>query len=381
MLDSSNIYLNSSNSLKTFDPNTGVDRSCISIAFSSLIDIIPTTLDHGYDVELANSRIIWVNILIRGCTLNFLNHPFNIDLMPVEMVSFDVIIGMDWSLKLRDTNIVAYTLRLHELVLLCPEAVPTEKNKVEAYIKGLPENIKGETTSPRQKEFLRETKVNGKTYKVTIETTTSEETIKTTPATNNTTTREGQDREPPVRKCTFSSFMKCNPTPFHGKEGAIELCRWFKKSEMVFSISDCAKRNKVNFAAATLHTQVAKVKHTIPKLKWKTEENFHDYGIFTMLHMETFDGRPASNLDCGLPVESQLHRDMLRRLRFKFATKILLHEINVHAGKMLELAKEFDKTDHVKKMAIIVDAFKKREERDFYLESHLIHSESHEIHS
>nr|GEW75973.1 ulp1 protease family, C-terminal catalytic domain-containing protein [Tanacetum cinerariifolium] len=60
------------------------------------------------------------------------------------------------------------------------------------------------------------------------------------------------------------------------------------------------------------HTQVAKVKQTIPKLKWKTKENFHDCGIFTMLHMETFDGGPASNLDCGLPVESQLQRDMLR---------------------------------------------------------------------
>ncbi|GJW09171.1 hypothetical protein Tco_1571594 [Tanacetum coccineum] len=97
----------------------------------------------------------------------------------------------------------------------------------------------------------------------------------------------------------------------------------------------------------------------------KDKENFHDCGIFTMLHMETFDGGPASNLDCGLLVESQLQRDMLRRLRFKFSTKILLHEINVHAGKMLELAKEFDKTDPVEKMAIIVDAFKKREERDY----------------
>nr|GEV34568.1 hypothetical protein [Tanacetum cinerariifolium] len=112
------------------------------------------------------------------------------------------------------------------------------------------------------------------------------------------------------------------------------------------------------------HTQVAKVKHTIPKLKWNTKENFHDCGIFTMLHMETFNGRPASNLDCGLPVESQLQLNMLRRLRFKFATKILFHEINVYAGKMLELAKEFDKIYHVEKIAIIVDAFKKREERD-----------------
>nr|GEV03324.1 hypothetical protein [Tanacetum cinerariifolium] len=54
----------------------------------------------------------------------------------------------------------------------------------------------------------------------------------------------GQYRVPPVRECTFSSFMKCNPTPFHGKEGATELCRWFEKSKMVFSIRDCAERNK-----------------------------------------------------------------------------------------------------------------------------------------
>ncbi|GJV01845.1 putative reverse transcriptase domain-containing protein [Tanacetum coccineum] len=79
--------------------DTSVDRSFVSTAFSSLTDIIPTTLDHGYDVELADGRIIWVNTLIRGCTLNFLNHPFNIDLMPVEMGSFDVIIGMDWLVK------------------------------------------------------------------------------------------------------------------------------------------------------------------------------------------------------------------------------------------------------------------------------------------
>nr|GEW78871.1 hypothetical protein [Tanacetum cinerariifolium] len=75
--------------------DTCVDISFISTAFSSVIDIIPTTLDHGYDVELADGRIIWVNTLIRGCTLNFLNHPFNIDLMPVEMGSFDVIISID----------------------------------------------------------------------------------------------------------------------------------------------------------------------------------------------------------------------------------------------------------------------------------------------
>ncbi|GJV44973.1 putative reverse transcriptase domain-containing protein [Tanacetum coccineum] len=79
--------------------DTGADRSFISTTFSSLIDITPTTLDHYYDVELADGKIIGINTIIRGCTLNFLNHPFNIDLMPVKLGSFDVIIGTDWLAK------------------------------------------------------------------------------------------------------------------------------------------------------------------------------------------------------------------------------------------------------------------------------------------
>ncbi|GKF66349.1 putative reverse transcriptase domain-containing protein, partial [Tanacetum coccineum] len=76
--------------------DTGADRSFISTAFSSLIDIVPTLLDNSYDVELADGKIVGIYIIIRGCTLNFLDHPFNIDLMPVELGSSDVIIGMVW---------------------------------------------------------------------------------------------------------------------------------------------------------------------------------------------------------------------------------------------------------------------------------------------
>ncbi|GJU74606.1 putative reverse transcriptase domain-containing protein, partial [Tanacetum coccineum] len=62
----------------------------------SLINIAPTSLENCYDVELADGKLVKIDTIIRGCTLNFLDHPFNIDLMPVELGSFDVIIGMDW---------------------------------------------------------------------------------------------------------------------------------------------------------------------------------------------------------------------------------------------------------------------------------------------
>nr|GEU99020.1 hypothetical protein [Tanacetum cinerariifolium] len=52
--------------------------------------------DVSYAVELADERIFETNTVRRGCMLGSLGHPFNIDLMPVELGSFDVIIGMDW---------------------------------------------------------------------------------------------------------------------------------------------------------------------------------------------------------------------------------------------------------------------------------------------
>nr|GEW72713.1 hypothetical protein [Tanacetum cinerariifolium] len=80
---------------------TREERECIEgprlqCRHGSLINIVPTPLEISYDVELADGKIVRVDIIIRGCTLNFLNHPFNIDLMPIELGSFDIIISMDW---------------------------------------------------------------------------------------------------------------------------------------------------------------------------------------------------------------------------------------------------------------------------------------------
>nr|GEW73555.1 putative reverse transcriptase domain-containing protein [Tanacetum cinerariifolium] len=65
--------------------DTGADRSFVSTTFSTQINITPSTLDHCYDVELAEERIIRLNTILRSFRLNLLNHPFNIDPMPVEL--------------------------------------------------------------------------------------------------------------------------------------------------------------------------------------------------------------------------------------------------------------------------------------------------------
>ncbi|GJR72786.1 putative reverse transcriptase domain-containing protein [Tanacetum coccineum] len=73
--------------------NSGADRSFVSSTFSALLDVAPSTLDTSYAVELVDGRILETNVVLRGCTLGLLGHPFDIDLIPVELGSFDVIIG------------------------------------------------------------------------------------------------------------------------------------------------------------------------------------------------------------------------------------------------------------------------------------------------
>nr|GEX51199.1 reverse transcriptase domain-containing protein [Tanacetum cinerariifolium] len=79
--------------------DSGANRSFVSTTFSALLDVAPSTLDTSYAVELADGRISKTNIVLRGCMLGLLGHPFDIDLMPVELGSFDVIISMDWLAK------------------------------------------------------------------------------------------------------------------------------------------------------------------------------------------------------------------------------------------------------------------------------------------
>nr|GEW61146.1 putative reverse transcriptase domain-containing protein [Tanacetum cinerariifolium] len=100
-LDSNNVMgtflLNNCYAFMLFD--SGTDRSFVSSTFSALLDVTPSTLDTSYAIRLAVGRISESNVVLRGCMLRLLGHPFDVDLMPVELGSSDVIIGMDWLVK------------------------------------------------------------------------------------------------------------------------------------------------------------------------------------------------------------------------------------------------------------------------------------------
>nr|GEX01403.1 hypothetical protein [Tanacetum cinerariifolium] len=88
--------------------DSGSDRSFVNTRFSSMLVIDPIKIDASYEVELAAGRVVSTNIVLKGCTLNLVNYIFEINLMPIELGTFDVIIGMDCLVK-------------HDAVIVCGE--------------------------------------------------------------------------------------------------------------------------------------------------------------------------------------------------------------------------------------------------------------------
>nr|GEW51395.1 hypothetical protein [Tanacetum cinerariifolium] len=120
--------------------DSGADKSFVSTNFSTLIDIKPAELDTSYEVELANGKVVSTNNVLIGCTLNLLNCSFPIDLMVIELGSFDIIIGMDW-------------LSQYDAAILCGEKKRLQDVPViQDFPKVFPEELPG-LPPPRQVEF------------------------------------------------------------------------------------------------------------------------------------------------------------------------------------------------------------------------------------
>nr|GEV95368.1 putative reverse transcriptase domain-containing protein [Tanacetum cinerariifolium] len=104
---------NNRNNRVLFD--SGSDKSFVNSGFSHLIDIKPVRLNISYEMESADGKLVSMNTVLRGCTLNLLNHLFEVDLMPIELRTFNVITGMDWLVK-HDALIVFRKKEVHILV-------------------------------------------------------------------------------------------------------------------------------------------------------------------------------------------------------------------------------------------------------------------------
>ncbi|GKB97769.1 reverse transcriptase domain-containing protein [Tanacetum coccineum] len=69
---------------------------------------------------------------------------------------------------------------------------------------------------------------------------------------DNTNRNTGEREAPVARKCSYKEFMSYQPIKFKGTKGAVGLIRWFERTELVFSRSNCTEDCKVKFATGTL---------------------------------------------------------------------------------------------------------------------------------
>ncbi|GKA81670.1 putative reverse transcriptase domain-containing protein [Tanacetum coccineum] len=89
---------------------------------------------------MADGNLVSINTVIQGCTLTLLNQPFEIDLMPIKLGSFDVVIGMDWLSKYHaiiicDEKVVHIPIKGETLII---RAQVIEKKSDEKRLEDIP---------------------------------------------------------------------------------------------------------------------------------------------------------------------------------------------------------------------------------------------------
>ncbi|GKA39290.1 putative reverse transcriptase domain-containing protein [Tanacetum coccineum] len=104
---------------------------------------------------MADGNLVSTNTVIQGVTLTLLNQPFEIDLMPIKLGSFDIVIGMDWLSKyhakiIYDEKIVHIPINSETLIIRAQVMEKKSDNKrledilvVKEFPEVFPEDLPG----------------------------------------------------------------------------------------------------------------------------------------------------------------------------------------------------------------------------------------------
>ncbi|KAI3797676.1 hypothetical protein L1987_32938 [Smallanthus sonchifolius] len=79
--------------------DTGADKSFVSLDFEPLLAKTRSKLEKTFTVEVADGNTVAIDTIIYDCSLELNKHTFPINLIPMPLGSFDVIVGMDWLSK------------------------------------------------------------------------------------------------------------------------------------------------------------------------------------------------------------------------------------------------------------------------------------------
>ncbi|GJU24586.1 reverse transcriptase domain-containing protein [Tanacetum coccineum] len=245
------------------------DKSFVSISLASKLNIPPITIDTFYNIEMADGNLVSTNTVIQGATLTLLNQPFEIDLMPIKLGSFDVVIGMDWLSKYHariicDEKVIHIPINGETLIIRVMEKKSAEKRLedillVREFSKFFPEDLPG-LPPVHQVEFQIDL--------IPGAVPVARAPYRLAPSKMQELSNQLQKLAehwlvllldtviPPKRTSTFEAPAMTQAAikklVADSTKGAVGLIRWFGRTESVFSRSNCTEDCKVKFSTGTL---------------------------------------------------------------------------------------------------------------------------------
>ncbi|XP_071718773.1 uncharacterized protein [Rutidosis leptorrhynchoides] len=82
--------------------DSGANMSYVSLKYASTLDCPLCDLGSPLQVEITDGRFSVANGVYRNCFIDFGTEKFDIDLVPITLGEFDVIVGIDWLDHYRD---------------------------------------------------------------------------------------------------------------------------------------------------------------------------------------------------------------------------------------------------------------------------------------
>ncbi|XP_076930035.1 uncharacterized protein LOC143594660 [Bidens hawaiensis] len=76
--------------------DSGANQSFIDYKFCSLLDAPLVKLDSRFEVETANGELIRITEALGNATISLAIHEIPVQLLPMTLAGFDVVLGMDW---------------------------------------------------------------------------------------------------------------------------------------------------------------------------------------------------------------------------------------------------------------------------------------------
>nr|GEY66992.1 reverse transcriptase domain-containing protein [Tanacetum cinerariifolium] len=155
---------------------------------------------------------------------------------------------------------------------LCPNMVPNSEKLIDVFIGGLPRSIEGNVTASKP-QTLEEAititqRMPPKRTSTSAATAMTQAAIRqliadgiadaleaqaaTMENTDNPNRNTRPIETPVAKRGNYKEFISCQPFYLNGTEGIVGLIRWFERTKLVFSRSNCAEENNVTFATGTL---------------------------------------------------------------------------------------------------------------------------------